>query len=613
MTSSSPIELLAPAKDLNTGLEAINHGADAVYIGGPSFGARAAAGNSVADIEKLVAYAHLFGAKVYVTVNTILTDEELPAVQSLIADLYRIRVDALLVQDMALLSLPLPPIPLHASTQMDIRDRQKIQFLQAAGISRVVLARELSLDEIKAIHAATPMPLEAFVHGALCVSYSGRCYASQACFGRSANRGECAQFCRLPFTLEDADGKVIVEEKHLLSLKDMNRGDSLEELLDAGVTSLKIEGRLKDCSYVKNITAWYRRKLDAILERRPEYCRASAGRISLTFTPDPAKSFNRGFTDYFLHGRTADIFSFDTPKAMGEPVGVVKERGDNWLTVAGSATFSNGDGLCYLDREGHLQGFKVNLVQEGRLFPYRMPQGLSRHTPLFRNWSQEFEKLLAQKSGERKIEISICFYEIPFGYCLTLTDEEGTKVSVNLPIEKSEAKSPQEESRRDTLTKLGDTPFVCTAYEATAIGFIPVSQLARLRRTATDLMVRARILRYRQTLVRREPTTHPYPLQQLTYLGNVYNSEAAGFYRAHGVQSCAFAFERKAPQGEVPIMFCRHCLRYSLGGCLKRGGRQLPWREPYFLVSRDGRRFGLQFDCSRCEMRVLNISSPLNG
>ena len=363
MIKQRKIELLAPARNLECGIEAINHGADAVYIGAPKFGARAAAVNSLEDIAALVEYAHLYNVRIYVTVNTILKEEELKETEEMIRELYRIGVDALIVQDMAIAKLELPPIPLHASTQMDNRTVDKVRFLRDAGFRQVVLARELSLREIGKIHEACPdIPLEVFVHGALCVSYSGQCYVSQACFGRSANRGECAQFCRLPFSLVDAEGKMIAKDKHLLSLKDLNQSEELEALLDAGASSLKIEGRLKDVSYVKNVTAAYRQKLDAIFARRKEYTRASSGKCRFDFKPQLDKSFSRGFTHYFLHGRSKDIFSFDTPKSLGEEMGTMKESRGNYLTVAGVKSFSNGDGVCYLDEQGRLQGFRINRV-----------------------------------------------------------------------------------------------------------------------------------------------------------------------------------------------------------------------------------------------------------
>lgn len=375
MIKQRKIELLAPARNLECGIEAINHGADAVYIGAPKFGARAAAVNSLDDIAALVEYAHLYNVRIYVTVNTILKEEELKETEEMIRELYRIGVDALIVQDMAIAQLDLPPIPLHASTQMDNRTADKVKFLADAGFRQVVLARELSLREISKIHEACPdTPLEVFVHGALCVSYSGQCYVSQACFGRSANRGECAQFCRLPFSLIDADGKIIAKDKHLLSLKDLNQSEELEALLDAGVTSLKIEGRLKDVSYVKNVTAAYRQKLDAISIRRKEYVRASSGSCRFEFQPQLDKSFSRGFTHYFLNGRSKEIFSFDTPKSLGEEMGTMKEARGNYLTVAGLKSFNNGDGVCYIDEQGRLQGFRINRVDGNKLYPQEMPR-----------------------------------------------------------------------------------------------------------------------------------------------------------------------------------------------------------------------------------------------
>ena len=405
MIKQRKIELLAPARNLECGIEAINHGADAVYIGAPKFGARAAAVNSLEDIAALVEYAHLYNVRIYVTVNTILKEEELKETEEMIRELYRIGVDALIVQDMAIAKLELPPIPLHASTQMDNRTVDKVRFLRDAGFRQVVLARELSLREIGKIHEACPdIPLEVFVHGALCVSYSGQCYVSQACFGRSANRGECAQFCRLPFSLVDAEGKMIAKDKHLLSLKDLNQSEELEALLDAGASSLKIEGRLKDVSYVKNVTAAYRQKLDAIFARRKEYTRASSGKCRFDFKPQLDKSFSRGFTHYFLHGRSKDIFSFDTPKSLGEEMGTMKESRGNYLTVAGVKSFSNGDGVCYLDEQGRLQGFRINRVDGNKLYPQEMPR-IKPRTMLYRNFDQEFERILARKSSERKIAV----------------------------------------------------------------------------------------------------------------------------------------------------------------------------------------------------------------
>lgn len=605
MIRQRPIELLAPAKNLECGMEAINHGADAVYIGAPRFGARAAAGNSLEDIEALVRYAHLYRVRIYVTVNTILKEEELADTEKMIWDLYRVGVDALIVQDMGITRLNLPPIPLHASTQMDNRTPQKVKFLAEAGFRQVVLARELTLDEIAKIHAACPdTPLEVFVHGALCVSYSGQCYVSQACFGRSANRGECAQFCRLSFDMVDADGKTIARGKHLLSLKDMNQSDNLEALLDAGASSLKIEGRLKDVAYVKNVTAYYRQKLDAILKRRKEYVRASSGTVRLAFRPQLDKSFSRGFTDYFLHGRTPDIFSFHTPKSLGEEMGVVKEVRGNYFTVAGVKPFSNGDGLCYLDEQGKLHGFRVNRVENNKLYPQEMPR-LRPKTKIYRNFDQEFERVMQKKSAERKMAVSMLFEENNFGFTLTLTDEDDNCISVTLPAEKTLARTPQAENLKNQLGKLGNTPFELEKLDISlsADWFVPSSALADLRRNAVEKLLEARRINYPQERVHFPKTTHAFIVGDLTYLGNVMNTKAQAFYHDHGVKRIEPAFE-KEPRTDAVLMFCKHCLRYSMGWCPVHHKVKSPYKEPYYLVSTDGRRFRLDFDCKVCQMKV---------
>lgn len=602
-----PIELLAPAKNLECGIEAINHGADAVYIGAPRFGARAAAGNSLADIEALVQYAHLYNVRIYVTVNTILRDDELKETEAMIWDLYRAGVDALIVQDMGLTQLNLPPIPLHASTQMDNRTVEKVRFLADAGFRQVVLARELSVNEISRIHAACPDTLlEVFIHGALCVSYSGQCYVSEACFGRSANRGECAQFCRLQFDMTDADGKVIEKGKHLLSLKDMNQSDNLEELLDAGASSLKIEGRLKDVSYVKNVTAYYRQKLDALFKRRKEYVRASSGSVKLAFRPQLDKSFSRGFTDYFAHGRNPGIFSFNTPKSLGEEVGTVKEIRGNYLTVAGVKAFSNGDGLCYLDAQGRLQGFRVNRVENNKLFPQEMPR-IKPKTVLYRNFDQEFDRIMQKKSAERKLAVDVSLAENNFGFTLTICDEDGNSVSMALSKNKELARTPQHDNLINQLGKLGNTPFVPRNIDVdlSENWFIPSSELAELRRATVEKLLSLRRINYHRELWRMPETEHPYPQKELTYLGNVMNKEAAAFYQKHGVEKIAPAFEVEHPEGAA-LMFCKHCLRYSMGWCPVHHKVKSPYREPYYLVSGDGKKFRLQFDCKNCQMKVYS-------
>ena len=605
MIKQRKIELLAPAKNLECGMAAIDHGADAVYIGAPKFGARAAAVNSLEDIAALVEYAHLYHVRIYVTVNTILKDEELKETEEMIRALYRVGVDALIVQDMGIAGLELPPIPLHASTQMDNRTAEKVRFLADAGFRQVVLARELSLREIGKIHEACPdVPLEIFVHGALCVSYSGQCYVSQACFGRSANRGECAQFCRLPFSLVDSNDRVIAKDKHLLSLKDLNQSEELEALLDAGASSFKIEGRLKDVSYVKNVTAAYRQKLDAILARRKEYVRASSGSCRYAFKPQLDKSFSRGFTHYFLHGRTRDVFSFDTPKSLGEEMGTMKEARGNYLTVAGLKSFNNGDGVCYIDEQGKLQGFRINRVEGNKLYPQEMPR-IKPRTVLYRNFDQEFEKILARRSSERKMTVAIRLADTAFGFALTLTDEDDNRVTLSLPRAKEQARTLQEENLKTQLAKLGNTPFEAERVDIdfTENWFLPASVLADFRRQAIEKLIAARRINYRRELAVLRPTTHAFPQTTLTYLGNVMNARAASFYAGHGVASIAPAFEQ-TPVEKAVLMFCKHCLRYSMGWCPVHQRERSPYREPYYLVSTDGKRFRLEFDCRNCQMKV---------
>lgn len=605
-TKSRPIELLSPAKDLNCGIEAINHGADAVYIGAPKFGARAAAGNSLEDIRELCEYAHLYGARIYVTLNTILKEDELEEAERMIWDLWRVGTDALIIQDMGITRLNLPPIPLHASTQTDNRTPEKVRFLEAAGFTQVVLARELSLNEIRRISEATTVPLEVFVHGALCVSYSGQCYLSAALSGRSANRGECAQYCRLPYTMVDATGTEIVTHKHLLSLKDMNRSDQLEALLDAGVSSLKIEGRLKDVGYVKNITAYYRKKLDAVLSRRPEYRRASAGRSTYTFEPVAEKSFNRGFTPFLLEGRTADITAFNTPKSLGEPVGTVKEIKGNSFTVAGLKQLSNGDGLVFFNRKGELEGFRVNRVEANRVFPLDMPQ-LTPKTPLYRNFDQAFDKLLAKPSAERKLSVEIEFLDNPFGFTLCMEDETGARIMLTEPFAKELARREQQDNIRTQLSKLGNTPFEASKV---VVGlsenwFVPSSLLADMRRRGVEKLLEARRARYpRETVKRVQPSVSiPFPERQLTYLGNVANGKARSFYQDHGVEQIDPAFELSSRK-DVPLMFTKHCLRYSMGWCPTYQKDKSPYKEPYYLLYKDT-RLRLQFDCKHCQMLVF--------
>ena len=637
------LELLAPAKNLECGIAAIDHGADAVYIGAPRFGARAAAGNSVDDIGALCRYAHQFDAKVYVTTNTIIFDDELDDTFRLIEELKTAGVDAILVQDMAIKASPTGGgwrgLDVHASTQTDNRTPEKVAWLRAQGFSRVVLARELSLEEIREIHRSVPdVELEAFVHGALCVSYSGQCYLSEYCQGRSANRGECAQMCRMKYDLVDADGREIEHQRHLLSLKDLCRIDDLEALADAGVVSFKIEGRLKDVAYVKNVVSAYSQRLDALCRQRCEdYRRASRGRVTHFFTPDLRKTFNRGYTKYFLHGRERDIWSPDTPKALGEHVGRVKSVDGRSLTVAGTATFSNGDGLCFFKAsppnplskgrggvkglEGgvkgkELVGFRVNRVEQNRLFPLKMPEGLSPGMDLYRNNDAAFERLLSGKTAERKIPVRMVFRTVEEGFELVVrssgvqefrSSEERWSREV-LTMEKTLAETPQRENIVRQLTKLGNTPFVCE--EITIEGdadryFIPSSQLAELRRriSLSPALSERRESHEEAILSNGEIVKSSYPQTDYTrrfpHTLNVKNHLAREFYAQQGIDA-----DPNAPL--QLLMQCRHCLRYSLGHCTKHGGEPPTWREPLSLRLADGRRFRVAFDCQNCQMNILS-------
>ena len=597
------IELLSPAKNLECGLAAINHGADAVYIGASSFGARSAAANSLEDIATLVQYAHQYRAKVLVAVNTILTDEQLPEAEKLIWDIYNAGADALIVQDMGILKMNLPPIALHASTQTDNRTVEKVKFLQDVGFSRVVLARELSLNQISEISSRTDVELEAFVHGALCVSYSGQCYMSQANCGRSANRGQCAQYCRLPYYLLDADDNVLVKNKHLLSLKDLDLSDSLEEMVNAGVTSFKIEGRLKDVDYVKNITAYYRKKLDAVLEGSTRFQRASAGRTTFFFEPNPEKSFRRGATDYFLHGRKPDIAQLDTPKSLGEPIGKVTYIGRNFFEMHNGSLLNNGDGLCFINKQGDLTGFRVNRVERKQIFPADMPR-MDEGVMLYRNQDQAFEKVLKGKTSERKIGIEIVFKETPKGFAIQFIDEDGISSVFEAECDKQPAQKPEavNDNIKNQLSKLGNTIYEARniQIEIDAPWFFPASQLGEWRRQAVEKFDEVRAASYV-----REPghETKPasFPARQLTYLGNVTNKLSEAFYLEHGVEEVMPGFEVKAEEG-VPLMFCKHCIKFNMGWCPKEGYKAT-FKEPLYLRNND-HVYKLTFDCKVCEMRI---------
>ena len=594
------LELLAPAKNLECGIAAIDHGADAVYIGAQKFGARVAAGNSVDDIRQLCTYAHQFAAKVYVTVNTIIYDNELKDTERLILELQEAGVDAILIQDMGLLQLSILnskfSIPLHASTQTDNRTVEKVRWLAGLGFKRVVLARELSVEEIAEIHAQVPdVELEVFVHGALCVSYSGQCYASQYCFGRSANRGACAQVCRMKFDLLDADGRELEHQRHLLSLKDLNQSAHLEELIEAGAVSFKIEGRLKDASYVKNVVAAYSQRLDNIIAKHPEkYCRASKGHCTYTFTPNLKKTFNRGFTTYFLHGRQPDIFSPDTPKAMGEFVGTVKELRRDSFNVAGTASFANGDGLCFINEEHELEGFRINRAEGNRLFPQQMPRNLRPGVALYRNNDMEFERLLARQSSVRKIPVTMTLATTPDGFSLSASGS-----TVSIVCEHQQADKPQRDNIVRQLSKLGGTPYECSGVEMPSDfnAFIPSSMLAELRRQLVAAL-NGDGSRCVMPMTQENRPHDPRPQYVHPYLYNIANRLAADFYGTKDLT----AFEIKG--GDGPLMQCRHCLQYAMGYCVKHGGKKPTYKYPLFLRLGDGRRFRLEFDCKHCQMNV---------
>ena len=620
------LELLAPAKNLECGIAAIDHGADAVYIGAARFGARAAAGNSIDDIAELCRYAHQYGAKVYVTINTIVYENELDDTRSLLLQLAQIEVDAVLVQDMAVLEIvaqlqqenPQLRMPaLHASTQTDNRSAEKVAWLKSLGFERVVLARELSAAEIADIYRQVPhVDLEVFVHGALCVSYSGVCYASQHCFNRSANRGECAQFCRMKFDLVDSNGQIIEHQRHLLSLKDMSQIDNLETLADAGACSFKIEGRLKEVNYVKNVVSAYSRRLNEIVRKHPEkYCRASLGEVEYTFEPDLQKTFNRGYTTYFLNGRKPDIFSPDTPKALGEFVGHVKELRGNSFNVAGTAAFANGDGLCFINAERELEGFRVNRVEGNRLYPLKMPTGLRSGLALYRNNDEAFGKLLSRKTAIRKIPVCMVLSATQDGLCLHVEGHGVCSVDKYLAIEKQQAQKPQRENILNQLSKLGSTPYVLHEMRIENNAdryFIPSSKLAELRREAIDSLAIApanKVSAEPETKISYAQEWHP-EYRQYPYIYNVSNHLSRRFYALHGLEQIDEALETRSAAGKRQnakpdlLMQCRHCLRFSLGYCVKHGGKQPTWKEPLYLCLGDGQRFRLQFNCNECQMNL---------
>ncbi len=635
------LELLSPARDADIGIEAVNHGADAVYIGGPSFGARTSADNSVKEIARLAKHAHRFGSRIFTTMNTILRDDELEPARKLAWQLYDAGVDALIIQDMGLLEIDLPPIQLHASTQTDIRTPEKARFLQDSGLSQIVLARELTLQQIAAIRAATDpdrCTLEFFIHGALCVAYSGQCFISHAHTGRSANRGDCSQACRLPYEVKDSQGRIVAHDKHVLSMKDNNQSENLRALIDAGARSFKIEGRYKDMGYVKNITAHYRVLFDEILQERPELARASSGECTFHFQPDPDQNFNREFTDYFVQGRQQDIGAFDTPKNPGRPIGYVTKVGPNFVeleTDDPATVIHNGDGLCYLDLQKELVGLQINRAESLPLPRVGEGQGEGRRPTLWRvypkdamdsfkdlrkgvqvnrNRDMDWVRGLEKKSAERRIGAWLALDETTDGLSLTVTDEDGHSATATLPCKLEPAKDPaQADARlRDSLSRLGETIFqpIDVALNLSGPRFVPASLLNPLRREAIDKLEAARAAAW-QRLPRAKPVEPPapYPEDTLSYLANVFNHKARDFYAKHGVNVIAAAYESHEEEGEVSLMITKHCVRYSLSLCPKQakgvtGVQGTVRAEPMQLIN-GHEKLTLRFDCKPCEMHVV--------
>ena len=621
------LELLSPARDASIAKEAILHGADAVYIGGPSFGARHNASNSLSDIAGLVEFAQLFHAKVFVTINTILHDDELEPARQLLWQLYEIGVDAVIVQDLGVMEMDLPPLEIHASTQTDIRTLEKAKFLSQAGFSQLVLARELNLQEIREISQNVDSAIEFFIHGALCVAFSGQCNISHAQTGRSANRGDCSQACRLPYTLKDDEGRVVAYDKHLLSMKDNNQSANLRDLVDAGVRSFKIEGRYKDITYVKNITAYYRQQLDQILLDRPDLARSSSGFTEHFFAPDPDKTFHRGSTDYFVSERKIDIGAFDSPKFIGLPVGEILGVGRNDISVQTTEPLSNGDGLNVLYKR-EVIGFRANTVQQiceyeldgqmvrqYRVVPNDMRAELKQLRPpyqLNRNMDHNWQQALMKKSAERRVlvdwQVQLDQQQLSF----TATSEEGVSVTVQQLGPFSGASNPEKAlaQLKDTLTKLGTTIYHAQRIEVQAeqLWFVPNSQLNALRREAIEALTAARVAAHPKGF--RKPVSDPppvYPESHLTFLANVYNEKARAFYHRYGVQLIDAAYEAHEEAGEVPVMITKHCLRFSFNLCPKqaKGITGVRTKVKDMQLIHGDEVLTLKFDCKPCEMHII--------
>jgi len=609
------IELLAPAKNLETGIAAINFGADAVYIGAYKFSARAAAANSIDDIEKLITYAHMYNAKVYAAVNTILYDNELEEAEKLINDLYIRGIDAIIIQDMGILEMSLPPVPLHASTQAYNFDIERIKFFDKTGFSRIVLPRELSLRQIKEIRSITSCELEVFIHGALCVSLSGRCYMSASSGGRSANRGECAQPCRKSYILSDSTGIIISKHKYPLSLKDLNHTAHLKDIIDAGADSLKIEGRLKDIGYVKNITAHYRIAIDNILEGKADSIKASSGKVYFDFTPDPFKTFNRGYTDYFLEDKSGSIInsicSYDTPKSLGKMMGRVSETGSNWFRITGVEKINNGDGLAFFDKDRNLTGIKVNRVSD-KIYPLTM-NGIYSDAIIYRNNDKAFEKILSASKAERKIDTAMKLADTDNGFKLTLMDEDGYSYTSEISTSKDISRSDKidYEQIKKQLSKLGGTIFAASDINIILSKnyFITVSTLNKLRRNAAEKLLEARMADYKVRHSELKNTRTVYPHKKIDFRYNISNHLAEKFYKNHGVEKIERSFETSPVQISGPLMTTKLCLKHENNLCPKKSGDIIKYKEPFYLTDNNV-KYSLSFDCKNCLMLIFNSTGP---
>ena len=603
------IEILAPAKNLIQGIAAINSGADAVYIGAPQFGARSNATNSIEDVAELVKYAHLFNAQVFVVINTILYDNELDTCRKMIWELYDIKVDALIIQDMSILEMDLPPIVLHASTQSNNRDADKIKFLKDAGIKRVVLARELNLHQIKEISDTADVELEFFVTGALCVSFSGNCYMSVANGERSANRGSCAQNCRLPYNLIDGNGDTLIKNSHLLSIKDLDVSDQIPNLIEAGICSFKIEGRLKDVVYVKNNVSYLRQKLDSFLEGNEKYTKASSGKCTFTFDSSLNRTFNRGYTDYFVNERHQSIGSWESPKSKGQYIGKLVRTVGNSYEIENGNLLNNGDGLCYINDENEAEGIYVNRAENGFVFPNVLKE-IKDGTFIYRNNDAAFIKLVEREdSAIRKIGTSLLLTESTSGFELTATDEDGntSKVVLEHPKEQTKNNESIEENIKTQLAKTGFTPY--TADEITIQfsenWFLPISKINEMRRLVYEQLSAIRLENYKVEEHQIVKTTHPYPETKLDFMYNVSNKLARRFYERHGVTEIEKAFELQWDPGKSRVMTTKYCIKYELEKCPKYHKDTLGVKVKEPLVLKQGElEYKLKFNCKPCEMEI---------